>query len=101
MKTFSKSKADDAVELVFDDIMDRTPNAALWLHADREGEACIYVTKGNDLRRGTLQRALVAGMLDDEELLEDFMVACARAMTIRAKENGGALPWAPDLFPDE
>lgn len=99
---FTKTKADNAVEVVFDDIMDRTANAALWLHADAEGEACIYVTKGDSMRRGTLQRALVATMVDDEELLEDFMVATARAMTIRAEQSGGALPWAPDLsFPDE
>ncbi len=97
--SINKKKADDYVEIVFDDIMDRSENAALWLHATDEGDACIYVTKGEDNRRGTLQRALVAAMLDDAELLEDMAVAVAHALTVRSKDRGGGLPWPPE-FPE-
>lgn len=91
--SIDKAKADDYIELVFDDILDRSENAALWLHTDTEGEACIYVTKGDENRRRLFQGALVASMLDDPELLEDFAHAVTRALAIRADEERGALPW--------
>lgn len=92
--SIDKTKADDYIEIVFDDIMERSENAALWLHADPHGDGCIYVTKGDASRRSTFQGALVASMLDDPELLEDFALAVARALTIRSDEERGALPWA-------
>lgn len=94
--SINKKKADDYVEIVFDDILERSDNAALWLHATSDGDACIYVTKGEDTHRGTLQRSLVAAMLDDPDLLEDFAVAVAHALTIRSKDEGGGLSWPPE-----
>jgi len=94
-----KAKADDYVEVVFDDILDRSENAALWIHADEHGDACIYITKGTEKRRRIFQAALVASMLDDPEILEDFAVAVTRAMSIRAEEERGGVSWSEELEP--
>lgn len=91
--SIDKSRADDYVEIVFDDIIERSENAAMWLHANPEGDACIYVTKGDEERRQVFQSALVASMLDDADLLEDFAFAVTRALSIRSDEERGALPW--------
>lgn len=58
-------------------------------------EACLFVTKGEGVRRGAFQRALVAGMMDDPELLEDFAVAVAHALRISSSRAG--LNWADSV----
>lgn len=75
-----KDKADQFVEVVFDDVMDSTQNVAIWFHADPEGEAAVYVTRDTAARRKLLVASLVEAFRMDHELLADVVTAAGIAI---------------------
>lgn len=87
-----KDRADEYVEIIFDDIQEKTENVALWFHANEEGDAAIYVTRSTPERRALLIESLTEAFLIDRELLEDVVTSVAIAVH-RSNEDGESLSW--------
>ena len=63
-----KERADEYVEMIFDDIMDKSTNAAFWIHANPEEDACFFIARDDLPRRRLFIDALVEAMDSDDEL---------------------------------
>ena len=85
MNTNQKSKLDDYVEMLFDDIQDNHTSAALWLHANEGPEGCVSIfrTVGGDKRASLFIKALATALKDDPDLLHDVTQALALSLTPR------------------
>lgn len=94
-----KERADEYVEMIFDDIMDKSTNAAFWIHANPEGDACFFIARDDLPRRRLFIDALVEAMDSDDELLQDIATATAIVVHRITDERGG-LSW-DQLFDDE
>lgn len=75
-----KDKADQFVEVVFDDIAENTQNVAIWFHADEDGEAAIYITRDTLNRRRLLIGSLVEAFVQDPAFLADAVTAAGIAI---------------------
>lgn len=89
-------RVNEYAEILFDEIHEESPNAALWFHCTPEGDAAIYLTRDEPERRELLIQALVEAMDDDSELLKDFATAVALAVQ-RLNDERGFVDW-DDLF---
>lgn len=75
-----KRRVDEYAEILFDEVFEDSENAAIWFHADAEGEAAIFITRGDPERRRLLIDSLVEALLMDQEMMEDFTTAVALAV---------------------
>jgi hypothetical protein len=91
-----KDKADQFVEVVFDDIHESTTNVALWFHANEKGEAALYITRDTRARRQLLISSLVDAFSHDADLLAD----CVTAAGIAIGRGNGKIRFTFDDFDD-
>ena len=97
MKRRSWTQKDDTrvneyAELIFDEVLDESENAAIWLNANPEGEIAIFVARNTPERRAVLVSALAEAMDQDPELLKDFATAVALSVH-RLNDDGIGLSW--------
>lgn len=85
MNKNQKSKLDDYVEMLFDDIQDNHTSAALWLHANEgpEGQVSVFRTVGGLKRSSLFVKALATALRDDDNLMHDVTQALALSLTPR------------------
>jgi hypothetical protein len=82
-------RVNEYAEIIFDDVFENSPNAAIWFHANEEGDAAIYITRDTPDRRRLLIDSLVEALLMDQEMMEDFLTAVALAVHRMNEERGG------------
>lgn len=91
MNTNQKSKLDDYVEMLFDDIQDNHTSAALWLHANEGPEGCVSIfrTVGGIERSSLFVKGLATALRDDDGLMHDVTQALALSLTPRYDADEG------------
>jgi len=84
-----KSKLDDYVEMLFDDIQDNHTSAALWLHANEgpEGQVSVFRTVGGVERSSLFIKAIATALRDDDALMHDVTQALALSLTPRRHDD--------------
>lgn len=96
--TKDDARVNEYAEILFDEVLEDSENAAIWFNANPEGEIAIYVARDTDRKRAVLVSALAEVMDQDPELLKDLATAVALSVQ-RLNDDDLGLSWTEIFDP--